>query len=113
MRLATLTDGTADVAISSFGGNVGGVLANVNRWRQQVGLPPVTSQADAEKQMTEIDVNGRKIHVFDFEGPAKRTLVASVPGDDKLYFIKLTAPVNVVAARRDAFDRIVKSVRVE
>jgi hypothetical protein len=35
-------DGTkGEVAISHFPGDVGGDLANVNRWRQQVALPPI------------------------------------------------------------------------
>ena len=34
--------GEADLAISAFPGDVGGELANLNRWRGQVQLPPVS-----------------------------------------------------------------------
>ena len=34
-------DGTAAVNVSSLAGDGGGLLANVNRWRGQLGLPPV------------------------------------------------------------------------
>src|SRR5688500_16131105 len=46
MRFATFLIGEGDaaveVAVSQFPGDVGGLLANVNRWRGQVGLAPVT-----------------------------------------------------------------------
>jgi hypothetical protein len=114
MRLATVTDGTAEIAVSSFGGDVGGVLLNVNRWRAQVGLPPVESQADAEREVTEVQIaSGQKVRVYDFAGPEKRTRVASVPGEGKLYFIKMTAASALVAERVEAFDKMVKSLRVE
>ena len=114
MRLATVTDGKAEIAISSFGGDVGGVLPNVNRWRGQVGLPPVESQADAERDVTEVEIaSGQKVRVYDFAGTETRTRDASVPGEGKLYFIKMTAPSAVVAERVGAFDQLVKSLRVE
>jgi hypothetical protein len=112
MRLATLTDGHAEIAISSFGGNVGGILANVNRWRGQVKLPPVATEAEARKDVREMDVNGRKVEVVDLTG-SERTLVAIVPGDGRLYFFKMTAPADVVAERQAAFEQLVKTIRVE
>jgi hypothetical protein len=46
MRVATyiITDpgGPVEVALTRFPGDTGGVLGNINRWRQQVGLGPVT-----------------------------------------------------------------------
>src|SRR5690606_18990816 len=45
MRVATYEapgpDGPVEVAITRFPGRVGGELANINRWRGQMGLPPV------------------------------------------------------------------------
>ncbi|OHE88955.1 MAG: hypothetical protein A3G75_13040 [Verrucomicrobia bacterium RIFCSPLOWO2_12_FULL_64_8] len=32
----------ADMSVISFPGDVGGDLANVNRWRNQIQLPPIT-----------------------------------------------------------------------
>jgi hypothetical protein len=113
MRLATITDGTAEIAVSSFGGNVGGNLANVNRWRTQIGLPPVESDAEAERLMTEVDVAGRKLRTVDLKGAENRILVAIVPGDDRLVFFRLLGPNAVVEARKPAFDQLVKTIRVE
>src|SRR5690349_3907522 len=43
MRVATFRAGPGDgveVSVTAFPGDVGGLLANVNRWRGQVGLAP-------------------------------------------------------------------------
>ncbi len=38
-------DGTkAEIAVTVFPGNVGGLTANVNRWRGQIGLPSATGE---------------------------------------------------------------------
>lgn len=74
MRLATYTipteSGTQEVAISRFPGHVGGTLANINRWRGQMGLQPINesqlessvrrfsisdSQADSNGYQTRIE----------------------------------------------------------
>jgi hypothetical protein len=113
VRLVTITDGQAEVAVNVFPGNVGGTLLNVNRWRGQVGLPPVATEEEAKKDIREMDVEGRKVQIVDLTGSSSRTLVAVVPGNDKLYFFKMTAPAYVVAKRKDAFERFVKTIRVE
>ena len=45
MRLATYMipteAGDQEVAVTRFPGQVGGVLANINRWRGQMGLQPI------------------------------------------------------------------------
>lgn len=113
MRLATLTDGTAEIAINAFPGDVGGTLMNVNRWRQQLGLEPLASQADAESAMSTADVGGRKVRTLDLASGGQRMLVAVVPGEGRLYFFKMLAPADAVAARKAAFDQLVKTIRVE
>jgi hypothetical protein len=113
MRLATLTDGTAEIAISAFPGNVGGTLMNVNRWRGQLGLEPLASEAEADAAMGTEEVNGRKLRTLDLANGGQRMLVAVVPGEGRLYFFKLSAPADVAAARKGVFDQFVKTIRVE
>lgn len=113
MRLATIGDGSAEVAISAFPGDVGGSMLNINRWRGQLGLPPVASDADAEKLMSTVDVGGRKIRVADMAGKRARMLVAIVPGDGRLFFFKMMGQPDVVEKHKAAFDGLVKSIRVE
>ncbi|SVC98163.1 uncharacterized protein METZ01_LOCUS351017, partial [marine metagenome] len=48
MRLAsfnaTYNSGIADVSITNFSGDGGGLKANVNRWRKQLGLQPQSEE---------------------------------------------------------------------
>ena len=48
MRLASFNapydEGVADISITNFSGDGGGLMANVNRWRKQLGLEPQTEE---------------------------------------------------------------------
>ncbi len=60
-------EGTPRVTLSDPIG--GTLLANVNRWRSEVGLPEVT-EADLPKSVTEITLGDTKAYRIDFRGPA-------------------------------------------
>jgi hypothetical protein len=118
MRLATLTDGTGEIVVSMFpadpsGNPAGGLLANVNRFRAQVQLPEVASDAEAQRLFTEVDAAGRKARVLDLKGEQSRNVVAMVPADGRFYYFRMTGANDVVGARKDAFDRLLQTVRVE
>jgi hypothetical protein len=50
--LARGPDGkTADISVISFPEQAGGLLANVNRWRDQLKLAPITNEPDAGTRM--------------------------------------------------------------
>ena len=67
MRKGSYAVGGAEVAITAFPGDVGGVLANVNRWRGQAGLAPV-DEAGLGQATTSIESNGLHFLVVDAEG---------------------------------------------
>lgn len=118
MRKATYVvkgDGgaVADLAVSAFPGDVGGEVANVNRWRGQVGLPPV-GDAEALASVQRIEANGLQIGVVDIFDPANRStrlLGAWVPHDGGTWFFKLLGPDAVVARAQPAFLEFLKSVK--
>src|SRR5262249_3719295 len=80
MRVASFKAGDAELIVTQFGkDNFGGPLANINRWRGQAGLQPLTDEKDANAQP--VSVNGKDGALFDFAGPesdpnAKRVRVA-------------------------------------
>ena len=49
--------GESDLSITAFPGDVGGELMNVNRWRGQVGLPPIR-QEELESSVSRLEANG-------------------------------------------------------
>ena len=111
----TGADGQADVTISKFPGTVGGLAANVNRWRNQLGLPPL-GDAEAEKSAEMMEVGGKKeSYMVDLKGVNGRTgkpahLVAlGVPKGGETWFYKLLGDDAVVTKVKDAFLKFVVS----
>lgn len=103
MRHATFIiedpDGQVEVAVSQFPGDVGGMLANVNRWRGQVGLGPV-GEADLPSIVTPFTSPGFEGHTMRLEGEGRTMLAASIfePSSNRTWFVKAT--VGPVAADR-------------
>lgn len=115
MRKGTYTvkgaGGEAELAITAFPGDVGGDLANVNRWRGQVGLGPIGS-AELASSLTRFRANALDVAVVDILGAnGQRILGGIVPFAGSTWFFKLTGPDAVVAAEKPAFVDYLKTVR--
>ncbi len=94
MRVATFVAEAApgvDISVTKFPGDVGGVLANVNRWRGQAGLPPVGA-AELEGAIERLDVPGLEVVLVDAPGTQTRILAALVPGRGETWFVKASGP---------------------
>jgi hypothetical protein len=102
--------GGAEVAITAFPGDVGGVLANVNRWRQQAGLDPV-DDAGLVQATAAIDSNGLHFVVVDATNGSAPILAALVPWNGGTWFFKLTGPAAAVAKARPDFLAFLRTVR--
>lgn len=102
-----------DLSITAFPGDVGGELANVNRWRGQVQLPPV-AQADLASVVQRVAGNGLEFGVVDAAGTgasAQRILGAFVPYNGATWFFKLTGPDAVVEHAKPAFLAFLHTVK--
>jgi len=108
------TGPAADLAITAFPGNVGGDLANVNRWRAQLQLPPI-AEAELAGELIPTEANGLKILVTDIlGGPAddpQRMLGAIVPFNGATWFFKLVGPDAVVAAEKSSYLAMLQTVK--
>jgi hypothetical protein len=103
----------ADLSITAFPGDVGGELANINRWRGQVSLPPLI-EADVPAAVTRLTENGLPITIVDCAGTganAQRVLGAIVPFAGATWFFKLLGPDAVVAKARPEFLAFIKTVK--
>jgi hypothetical protein len=94
--------GGAEVAITAFPGDVGGVLANVNRWRGQAGLAPV-DDAGLAQATSALDSNGMHFTLVDAEGGSNPIVAALLPWNGGTWFFKLTGPVDAVTRAKPAF----------
>lgn len=113
----TATDGSgraADMAITTFPGDVGGDLANVNRWRGQLKLAPITA-AQLPSAYTTVNAPTGEFFLADMTGddaPRTRTLGAwfKQPEQNRTWFFKLTGDAGLVAAEREAFLAFLRTV---
>ncbi len=101
---------TADLSITAFPGDVGGDLANVNRWRSQIGLGPI-SAAEFPGTLTHLDSGGLHIDYVDLAHNGTRMLAAIAPHEGATWFVKLTGPDALVAAEKFAFIDFLKTLR--
>jgi hypothetical protein len=104
----------AEVTVSPVGG---GRLLNVNRWRDQLGLGPV-SEEQLRKDLREIPVAGGKGAYVELIGPEKdggRRSILGVMAEDAgtPWVFKMTGPADVVARQKPAFEAFVSSVRFD
>jgi hypothetical protein len=101
---------SAEIAVSAFPGDVGGMLANINRWRGQLGLQPI-QPADVAGISTPIEAGDIKGTVVNLDAGAKRMLVATLPHAGNSWFFKMTGDAPVVEAQKETFFQFVKSVK--
>ncbi len=124
MRLASFSapgpDGKkADVSVVALPGMAGGVLANVNRWRDQMKLDPIDENA-LQQQAEHIDANGHDYLLVNIPSsvaignpPVKQRIVAAIlEENDQAWFIKMTGDDAAVTANKEAFANFLRSLKI-
>jgi len=105
---------SAELAITAFPGDVGGTVANVNRWRGQLGLSPLPD-ADVSTGLTQVEAHGLTATVVDFANPAasppQRIVGAMIPFGGATWFFKLMGPEAIVAGAKPAFLKLLQTVQ--
>lgn len=112
MRKASLkTPGGAEVTAFAFpaAGAMGDPLANVNRWRGEVGLAPTDAETLAKESET-LPLLGSEGQYFELVGEKETTHAAMVERDGQVWFFKIRGPIEVVPAEREAFLGWLKSL---
>ena len=102
----------AELAVTAFPGMVGGELANVNRWRAQLQLPPL-DEAGLAAAITRLTAHDLPVAVVDFAGGpdgSQRMLGAIVPHKDATWFFKLTGPEAAIGAEKSSFLTFLQSL---
>lgn len=116
MRAGTLVppggDGT-EVSIFALPGDAGGDLANVNRWRGQIGLKAIKSEELARAKISLASPAG-PVSLYDFtgDGAGPSRLAAGllkVRGDS--WFFKLMGPAESVGKALPAFKHLLNELR--
>ena len=108
---------TADVSVISFPEAAGGLLANVNRWRNQLKLAPVS---DATQAGTPMAAAGHDMFFVDLvseqaigsDGTKTRILGGVLPLGSETWFFKMMGPDELVESQRGAFKQFLESVKI-
>lgn len=117
MRFATLkpaTSGKVDVSVIMLSGPAGGELANVNRWRGQVGLPPVDEATRAQMRKA-IKSKAGEVSLYDFTGAGadkQRMIAGLLFVDGRSWFLKMTGDPDAVDSARPEFMKVLESLHV-
>jgi hypothetical protein len=101
-------DAKAEVSVSVFGNDTGGTLGNVNRWRSQIGLPPV-AEPELKNHVTILDPATPQAFLVDLKNNDQQLIAAVVPRQGQWFFYKLMGHASAVAPEKDAFVAFVKS----
>jgi len=118
MRVVTYKVGESECYITQLDGPAGGVEANLNRWRGQVGQPPLT--ADEIAALPTINVLGVDATLIQATGPYTDMSGATVQGyallgvivqlENRLVTIKMTGPEAELSAELENFKSFCTSI---
>lgn len=106
-----------EMAITTFPGDVGGDFANVNRWRGQIQLPPIT-EVELPAVITQLDLPAGKFQLIDLtsaepliDGKFKaRILGAWLKQSDRTWFFKITGDAETVGAQRETLIAFLRTI---
>jgi hypothetical protein len=114
MRYASFSAGEGDqkidISVVSFVGEGGSDADNVNRWRQQLQLPPM-SPAGIATQVAPLQTESGAFASTDIAGPSARTLAGWTRRDGRVWFFKATGPTAAVEKEKPNFVKFIQSVR--
>ncbi|MSR66194.1 MAG: hypothetical protein EXS24_02330 [Pedosphaera sp.] len=114
--LVTESDLKAELTVTAFPGEAGGLLANVNRWRKQVGLEPV--EADQLQSMVSpietVGANAKLVVMTGTNAEDKRPvrlIAAIVPRGGMTWFYKMNGDVALVEREQEALLKVIPDLR--
>ena len=104
------------VTVSKLAGDGGGLAANINRWRGQVGLKPLADK-EVTGQPLKIADSNEEMLLFNLtsENPAtdaEGILAGVLPRKTETWYFKFTGPVVVLRKTEGVFAEFLRSVRI-
>lgn len=108
---------TADLSAIPLSGEAGGDLANINRWRAQIQLAPLT-ESDLDQHREQIRPGGRPMWLVNFasagsgsEASRQRLMAAVYKQRGRTWFFKMTGDDATVSGARPAFLDFLASLK--
>ena len=120
LRVATFSvsegERSAEVAITQFPkvAQMTDPLANVNRWRTELGLPAAIA-SELPEQTSELKIGDQPAMIFFATGTARdqptSTLAAMIVRENRVWFVKLQGAATLVSQQRPVFEEFVKTLK--
>ena len=110
MRLATFRYAGTETTVIALSGTAGGDLANANRWRGQIGLPPL-GEAEFEKTSEFVQSGVGRVRVLDYKGAGKSLLGGFVLVDGQTWFFKMVGSAEGTKKAKPGFLELLKSLK--
>src|SRR5205807_1790079 len=85
----------ADISVVTFPGDGGSDADNINRWRQQIGLPAAEPNA-LDAMVVPVKAGEISFSTVDLMGETARVVAGWTRRDGRAWFFKLTGPKGVV-----------------
>jgi hypothetical protein len=109
-------DQSAKITVTRLAGQAGGLVLNVNRWRNQIGLGPA-SEAGIRTDVRKIEIAGVPGDYVALTGPessgSRRQAILAVlfEHDSATWFVKMIGNAELVNIEKLNFESFVKSVQ--
>ena len=100
----------ADISVVTFTGDGGSDADNINRWRQQIGLPAADESA-LKAMIVPVKAGEINFSTVDLVGETARVLAGWTRRDGRAWFFKVTGPKTVVEQEKPKFMTFLQSVR--
>ncbi len=106
--------GTVEITVTVFPGDVGGLEANVNRWKQQIGLAP-TQPPLLEEAIESVEVDGQPAFFVDLLSPQNPSgagiLGAVIPRGERTWFVKMIGDQAILSNQESELRAFLDSMR--
>lgn len=105
-------EASAELAVTAFPGDVGGRMANINRWRGQLGLEPGTAEMYDAIQVAPVgDAQGELVGIWS-KDRSRATLAIMARKGDTSWFLKLSGDAAAVEAARSDLLKFAAQTRL-
>ena len=106
--------GLGDLSVIRLGGNAGGDLANINRWRGQLNLPAIDKiKMDEITNISKgYSYNYKWFKIINISEPTSAFLCAILPERETTIFVKLNIPISAIKEVEKQFLEFCSSIIV-
>ena len=98
-----------DFSVTSFPGDVGGLLANVNRWLGQIGVQP-TDEEGLKRFVRPVTIDGISAQLVEASSEDKTLYAAILMREDRSWFFKLTGSKSLAEKENKNFSDFLESI---